>query len=195
MDHILRGVPSPSFIWMTYWWPARPQPITPIICEVFQLLSANGLVVNRAKSVFRVSELTYLGHLVNTKGITPLPSRVDATCDFPTPESKASLQCFLGMINCFLPQLADKLRPLHEATKVKGQAITWTPECTTAFNEAKLSLTSAALLHHPDPKLHEATKVKGQAITWTPQCTTTFNEAKLALTSAALLHHPDPILL
>ena len=57
----------------------------------------------------------------------------------------------INYYHCFLPQLANKLRPLHEATKVKGQAITWTSECITAFNEAKLALTSAALLHHPDP--------------------------------------------
>ena len=42
---------------------------------VFQLLSDNGLVVNRAKCVFGAAELTYLGHLIE-KGISPLPSRV-----------------------------------------------------------------------------------------------------------------------
>ena len=107
--------------------------------QVFELSSANGLVVNRSKCVFGVQELTYLGHLVTAKGIAPLPLRVDAIRDFPTPDSKASLQRFLDMINYyyrFLPQLANKLHPLHEATKVKGQTIIWTPECTTAFNEA-----------------------------------------------------------
>ena len=60
--------------------------------KVLKLMSTNGLVINRAKSVFGVSELTYLGYRVNVTGIFPLPSRVNAIRDFPTPTSKASLQ-------------------------------------------------------------------------------------------------------
>lgn len=51
----------------------------------------------------------------------------------------------------FLPHLAEKLLPLHEATKGTGQTITWTPECQAAFDTAKASLASATLLHHPHP--------------------------------------------
>ena len=51
----------------------------------------------------------------------------------------------------FLLQLAGKLYLLHEATKVKGQTITWTPQCKAAFDSAKLALASDTLLHHPHP--------------------------------------------
>ena len=54
------------------------------LCQVLQLLSANGLVVNQAKCIFRV---TYLGYLINTKGTSPLPSMVDAVHNFPIPDS------------------------------------------------------------------------------------------------------------
>lgn len=120
--------------------------------QVFRLLSENGMVINRKKSVFGVSELTYLGHRVTASGILPLESRVEAVNEFPVPTSKASLQRFLGMINYyhrFMPMLADKLHPLHDATKVKGQTIEWTPECQSAFLAAKAALASATLLHHP----------------------------------------------
>ena len=50
----------------------------------------------------------------------------------------------------FMPRLADKLHPLHDATKVKGQAIEWSPECQSAFLAAKSALATATLLHHPD---------------------------------------------
>ena len=155
MDHILQGVTF-AFVYLDDILVASKSIAdhTNNLHEVFQLLSTNGLVVNRTKCAFGVSELTYLGHLVNAKGIAPLPSRVDTIQDFPTPDSKASLQRFLGMINYyhrFLPQLADKLHPLHEATKVKGQAIKWTLECAAAFTEAKSALASTALLHHLDP--------------------------------------------
>lgn len=87
--------------------------------QVFRLLAANGLVVNRRKSLFGQSELHYLGHLVSAAGITPLPSRVEAIANIPVPTSKVELQRFLGMVNYyrrFMPGLASKLHPLHEAT-------------------------------------------------------------------------------
>ena len=75
MDHILQGVPF-IFVYLDDILVASTTTTdhTNHLREVFQLLSANGLVVNCAKCVFGVSELTYLGHLVNAKGITPLPS-------------------------------------------------------------------------------------------------------------------------
>ena len=120
--------------------------------EVFHLLSDNGMVINHKKSVFGVSKLIYLGHCVTTSGIMPLESRVTSVSDFPVPTNKVGLQCFLGMINYyqrFMPRLADKLHPLHDATKVKGQAIEWTTKCQSAFVAAKSALVSDTLLHHP----------------------------------------------
>ena len=50
--------------------------------------NGNGLVVNRAKSIFGVAELTYLGYCVNSTGVSPLPSTVDAIHNFPTPTQR-----------------------------------------------------------------------------------------------------------
>ena len=153
MDGVLRGIPC-LFVYVDDILVASKDPKEHVhkLKQVFRLLSANGLVVNRAKCVFGVEELEFLGHWVTPSGILPLSSRVDAVREFPTPDSKISLQRFLGMINYyhrFVPQLANKLHPLHEATKVKGQAITWTPQCQSAFEAAKSALASATLLHHP----------------------------------------------
>ena len=69
--------------------------------------------------------------MVLIQNYVPLESRVAAVNDFPAPTNKVGLQRFLGMINYyhrFIPRLADKLHPLYDATKVKGQALEWTPE-------------------------------------------------------------------
>ena len=121
--------------------------------DVFCLPFNNGMVINCKKNVFGVSELIYLGHHVTTSDIMPLESRVTAVSDFPVPTNKVSLQRFLGMINyyrCFMPRLADKLHPLHDATKIKGQAIEWTTKCQSAFLPAKSALVSATLGNSPD---------------------------------------------
>ena len=144
MDGILRDIPS-VFVYLDDILVANKNP------KEHHFVKFSNSSQQTAKSVFGVTELTYLGYCVNATGISPLPSRVDAVRIFP---SKTSLQRFLGMINYyhrFMPQLADKLYPLYEATKVKGQAISWTPDCEAAFASAKSALASATLLHHPHP--------------------------------------------
>lgn len=119
---------------------------------VFRLLAVNGLVINRGKCVFGVTELTYLGHQVSAKGIAPVPERIAAITSYPVPTSKVSLQRFLGMLNYyrrFLSHIAHVLRPLHELTKGRSQTITWSRECQSAFDRAKEMLAEATLLHHP----------------------------------------------
>ena len=150
MDDNLRGIPS-VFVYLDRILAARANSTDHAnhLRHDFQLFPSNSL--NWAKSVFGASELTYLGHCVNATGIPTLSSRVDTVRDYPVPDSKASLQ-FLGMItfyHCFMLLLAEKLYPLHEATKAKGQIITWTTECQLA--SAKSALASATFLHHPHP--------------------------------------------
>ena len=163
MDGILRGVPF-VFVYLDDILISSyiEQEHEAHLRQVFRLLPDNGMVINRKKSVFGVSELTYLGHRITASGIVPLEFRVEAVSDFPMSTNKVSLQRFLGMINYyhrflgminyyhrFMPRLADKLHPLHDATKVKGQTIMWTPECQSAFLAAKSALVTTTLLHYP----------------------------------------------
>ena len=120
--------------------------------SVFKALSDAGLVVQRPKCIFGATEVTFLGHEVSEAGIKPLPEKVAAVQNFPVPDKKQTLQTFLGMINFyhrFVPNLASKLGPLHEACKGKGQEITWSDVCQEAFSNAKNALASATLLQHP----------------------------------------------
>ena len=72
--------------------------------QIFTLLSSNGLIIQKSKCIFGVQELEYLGHLITVEGVRPLPSRIEVIRNFPTPDSRSSLQRFLGIINFyFLP--------------------------------------------------------------------------------------------
>jgi hypothetical protein len=78
---------------------------------------------------------------------------VEPILAFPPPADVKSLQRFLGMVNFyrrFLPGIAHVLAPLTSATKGKGR-LTWTPEMTLSFQNAKSSLATAVPLKHPDP--------------------------------------------
>ena len=96
--------------------------------QIFTLLSSNGLIIQKSKCIFGVQELEYLGHLITVEGVRPLPSRIEVIRNFPTPDSRSSLQRFLGMINFyhrFLPTIASQLRlcmphRLAEAKNLRG---------------------------------------------------------------------------
>ena len=93
--------------------------------ELFALLSAHGISLNRKKCVIGQAQVKYLGHEVDSKGISPLPSRVRDLQEFPQPSTKLGLQRFLGMINYyrwFLPKLSSIVTPLHAAITGAGKA-------------------------------------------------------------------------
>ena len=120
--------------------------------QIFTLLSSNGLIIQKSKCIFGVQELAYLGHLITAEGVRPFPSRIEAIRNFPTPDSRSSLQRFLGMINFyhrFLPTIASRIAPLHAASAGRGKELAWTTECQDAFENAKAALAHATLLDHP----------------------------------------------
>ena len=124
--------------------------------QLFSIFSDNGLVVNREKCELGVKQLDFLAHRVSAKGITPMPQSVEKILAFPTPGDKPALQRFLGMINYyhrFMPKIAQKLIPLHQAvgnkSKKGSKLIEWNKECEKAFQEAKSALSNATLLSHP----------------------------------------------
>ena len=123
--------------------------------QVLQLLSSNGLVINKAKCIFGTKELDFLGHRISAEGIQPIPDRITSLCECKAPTDRSGLQRFLGMINYyhrFLPHIADILAPLHAQASGKGQSINWSEDCQTAFQKAKHILCKATLLHHPRPQ-------------------------------------------
>ncbi|GFU71194.1 hypothetical protein TNCV_2699091 [Trichonephila clavipes] len=103
---------------------------------IFQRLSSYGLKLNISKCVFGVTELIFLGHLITTDGIKPLPDKVQAVLDYKQPETVGSLRKFLGLLNFyrrFLPKAAEQQYLLDE------------------FLKGSKALADAALLAHPSP--------------------------------------------
>jgi cleavage and polyadenylation specificity factor subunit 1 len=122
--------------------------------EFFQVLQTNGLTINPAKCVFAATALKFLGHLVNEKGIQPLPRHLTAIQEFPPPTDLKQLQRYLGMVNFyrrFLPGIARVLQPLTDLLRGSPKVLTWPPEAAVAFAASKQALVSAVPLSHPAP--------------------------------------------
>ena len=124
---------------------------------VLSRLAAAGLTLNRNKCILGVSSVKYLGHMVDSVGMTPLPAKVQAILDIPRPRSKVELQRFLGCINFFhrfLPGVASILAPLHAlvaAAPKQKSLLLWMDVQSDAFGAAKDALCGAVKLSHPDP--------------------------------------------
>jgi hypothetical protein len=124
-----------------------------ILREVLSRLEKEGITINKSKCTFGVTEITFLGHVVNQEGIKPDPHRVQAITQFKSPSNKKELLQFLGMVNFvgrFIPNKSNILSPLHELLKENNLYI-WGPAQEEAFKIIKIKLKSAPQLAHYDP--------------------------------------------
>ena len=121
---------------------------------IFDRFSHHGIIINAQKCVFGATSVKFLGHLVDSDGIHPLPSKVQAIDDFPLPTSRKQLRTFLGLINFyhrFIPGCAKILEPLNSLLTSSTEHLSWDDTNTQAFSAIKEALASATLLVHPKP--------------------------------------------
>jgi hypothetical protein len=69
--------------------------------EIFTRLCKAGLTVNPAKVKFVTSQLSFLGHIVSSSGVSVDPDRTEAIRNFPSPWDAKGIARFIGMVNFF----------------------------------------------------------------------------------------------
>ena len=120
---------------------------------VFDRFKQFGVIINPAKCELGVSELTFLGHYLNTQGVRPLHDKVKVIQDFPQPTTQRKLREFLGLVNFyhrFIPHCANILQPLHNLLANAHKTILqWNDESVTAFSTIKQAIVDVSLLSHP----------------------------------------------
>ena len=119
---------------------------------VLERLEAHGLRLKVSKCAFLQQRVEYLGHMIDSNGLHPTPSKVHAISHAAVPKNVSELRSFLGMLqyySWFIPNLSTILKPLHDLLQADVQW-KWTPECQAAFTEARQALVSAKVLTHYD---------------------------------------------
>ena len=122
--------------------------------KVLEKLEKSGLTLNAEKCIFRMSELEFMGFILNEKGISPAPSKVEDVKNARRPENAMEVRSFLGLVNFnakFIRNLATKAEPLRKLTR-KGTPFKWEKEADQAFNTLKADLAEAVTLAYFDPK-------------------------------------------
>jgi hypothetical protein len=97
-------------------------------------------------------QVDFLGHRITAEGAAPITRHVEAVQNFPWPQDKKQLLSFLGLVNFyhrFIPAAAKIFLPLTDALRA-DQDWVWSPAMQHSFQLIKDTLTSIAVLAHPD---------------------------------------------
>jgi len=105
--------------------------------QIFTRLSEHGLKIKPAKCALFRTEIQFLGHLVTASGVQPLPDKIQAIKDWPTPRCLRDVRAFYGLIGYyrrFIAGFATVAEPLTRLTR-KGTKFVWTEETDAAFQK------------------------------------------------------------
>ena len=125
---------------------------------LFQRLKDKGLLLNKNKCKLGEPSLTFLGHVVDSGGISIPTERVEAIKRFPVPTTPKELERFLGIcafFHRFVRHASGKMAPLSQLKNLSRQKDfeeAWNPVHDRAFCATKEAIANATLLVHPLPK-------------------------------------------
>lgn len=120
--------------------------------RVLQKFREAGLTLNE-KCQFGLTEIRFLGHVINAQGIRADPDKIKAILEMPEPRDVADVRRFMGMVNFvgkFSPRLPDLTKPIRDLLKTEN-SWTWGPPQQKAFRETKKELGSETVLAQYSP--------------------------------------------
>ena len=106
-----------------------------------------GLTLNHNKCMFNQCSVSFLGHLINEKGISQDPQKIMAIAKMSQLTTVTQLRRFLGMINQmskFSSNLSQISQPLRELLSPK----VWEHAQQEAFEKLKTELATPRVLSH-----------------------------------------------
>ena len=86
---------------------------------------SKGIKLNKEKCKFRLSEVSFMGHVKSEEGLKPDPAEIQGVQEMPSPESKQDVKRLLGMVNYLqkcAPNLSEATAPLRELLKEENSS-------------------------------------------------------------------------
>ncbi|XP_076951338.1 putative mitochondrial protein AtMg00860 [Bidens hawaiensis] len=120
--------------------------------EVLEILKEEKLYVRFSKCAFWLREVQFIGHVINPKGITVDPSKIEGIMNWKTPQSLTDVRSFLGLVGYyrkFIEGLSKVAALLPDMTR-KSVVFNWGKYQEEALKEWKKRLTQAPNLALPD---------------------------------------------
>jgi hypothetical protein len=120
--------------------------------KVLQRLWDCQLYAKLSKCEFWISEVLFLGHIINREGLTVDPEKVTSILDWKAPKDVRGIKSFIGMAGYywrFIEGFTKIARPMI-ALLAKKVEFKWTLACQKFFETLKEKLTMAPVLILPD---------------------------------------------
>jgi hypothetical protein len=110
--------------------------------KIFQRLRETNVILHPSKCKFGMDQVKYLGHKIDSNGLSMMEDRIQKVIDFPKPKTQKQLKSFLGVVNYFHPFIRNQssvVRPMQLLVRnyKKSKVIEWTEEAEKAFDEVK----------------------------------------------------------
>ena len=119
----------------------------------WEIKDSTSLNETQEMSIFFTREKQYLGHILSTNGIWPLPSKTWAIKTMHPPKIPKQACTFLGLVGYyrkFIKNFAKIAKPLTLLT-CQQATLDWTPPHPNDFLMLKESVIQAPILQYPDP--------------------------------------------
>jgi len=120
--------------------------------QLFERLKSANLKLKPSKCKLLRSELSFLGHVVSSKGVGTDPEKISAVQDWPVPTDVKEIRSFLGLASYyrrFVPSFAALAAPLHALTG-KNRKFDRNDSCEDGFRKLKKALVSSPILAMPN---------------------------------------------
>ena len=118
------------------------------LATALERIRTSGATLNPEKCEFRKTKLTFLGHVIDGRGIHADPEKTSAILNMSTPTNISELRRFMGMANQlgkFSKNLAELTQPLRQLLSKKHTWL-WGPAQEQAFARVKKELTKPTVL-------------------------------------------------
>ena len=122
------------------------------IRTVFEKLRDAKLSLKLSKCHFFAKEIQYLGHILGTEGIKPVPAKTKAIRAMHPPVNPKQVRAFLGLVGYyrkFITNFAKIVKPLTMLTRMDVK-FEWKETHQYAFMKLKEAIIQAPILRYPD---------------------------------------------
>ena len=119
---------------------------------VLDALRKNQFYGKLKKCAFWLSEVSFLGHVINQHGISVDPKNVASIVEWERPTSVTEIRSFLGLAGYyrrFVSNFSSIAKPMTRLTE-KGVPFVWTNDCEVSFQTLKEKLVNAPILSLPE---------------------------------------------
>ena len=121
-----------------------------IVRKVMQRERDKNIRFNRGKVQYKVSSVTYMGHIAGADGLSVDPAKVEAIVRMPKPACKADLQRLLGMVRylaVYIPNESAITAPLRMLLR-QDVEWDWNHEHDDAVSQIRRALIQAPTLEY-----------------------------------------------